>query len=421
MLSRAFIRRNPEAVRRAVDQKALTLDVDALLAADADELATQSRLDDLQGQRQAISKRFQRASAEERTVLQAQSRALGEEIDQLRETHTGLQASLQELLWQVPNLPWEGAPVGPDAGANTLVRQWGTPPTFSFTPRDHVELLEMHGWADFDRIGKVSGSRTYALRSDMVLLESALQRFMFDLLVGKGFTLLSVPSLVREPALYGMGQFPKARDDVYYLPADDLYLSGTAEVILTGLHMGEILSEADLPLRYAGFSACFRRESGSFGRDVRGLLRVHQFYKVEQYVMCRNDAEESAHWHAQLLAAAEEVLQALELPYQVVECSTGDMGLGKFRMNDLETWLPAQQRYFETHSCSTLHDWQARRANLRYRTKEGKVEFVHTLNNTGIATPRIIAPLLENHQLEDGRVAVPQRLQPYLGGREALS
>jgi seryl-tRNA synthetase len=198
------------------------------------------------------------------------------------------------------------------------------------------------------------------------------------------------------------------------------FIAGTSEVTLNYLHSGEILSEADLPIRYAGISTCFRKEAGSAGRDVRGLIRVHQFQKVEQYVMCRNDPQESARWHAQLLATAEEVLQELELPYRIVDCCTGDMGSGKVRMNDLEAWIPSEQTYRETHSCSTLHDWQARRANLRYRDARGEIRFCHTLNNTAVATPRLLVPLLENHQQADGSVHLPSVLRAYLGGRETL-
>jgi seryl-tRNA synthetase len=205
-------------------------------------------------------------------------------------------------------------------------------------------------------------------------------------------------------------------EETYQLPNDDLWLAGTAEVTLTSLHSGEIIETDKLPILYAGYSPCFRREAGSAGKDVRGLLRVHQFVKVEQYVICEANEAQSANWHAQLLSQAELLLQALEIPYQVIETSTGDMGLGKYRMNDIESWVPSLGKYRETHSCSTLHDWQARRANLRYRGADGKVRFAHTLNNTALASPRILVPLLENHQTEDGRVRLPAALQQLMGG-----
>ncbi|MGH3976526.1 MAG: aminoacyl--tRNA ligase-related protein, partial [Pseudonocardiaceae bacterium] len=260
----------------------------------------------------------------------------------------------------------------------------------------------------------------YALTGDLVLLERALHSYALDLLTTKGFTPISVPALVKEAPLVGSGMFPKSREETYELPADNAFLAGTAEVALVGLHSGEILDKNRLPILYAGISPCFRREIGSASRDVRGLLRVHQFEKVEQFVLCVADAAESARWHTELLASAEQILQNLGLHYEVVECATGDMGLGKFRMNDINTWFPSLDMPRETHSCSTLHDWQARRANLRYRDTDGKVRFAHTLNNTAVATPRLLAAVIENYQTKDHEVRVPEILRPYLGNREIL-
>ncbi len=304
--------------------------------------------------------------------------------------------------------------------SNVIIRTHGKPPQFDFAPLDHVELAEQRGWAEFARARKVAGERAYALLGDLLLLERALHSYALDVLGARGFTPIAVPALVREEPLVGSGMFPKGRDETYALPADDAYLAGTAEVALVGLHSGEILDHRQLPVRYAGISPCCRREIGSASRDVRGLLRVHQFEKVEQFVLCEADADESARWHENLLDSAERILQDLELHYEVVECSTGDMGLGKYRMNDINTWFPSLQTLRETHSCSSLHDWQARRANLRYRDTEGTVRFVHTLNNTAVATPRLLAAVIENHQTQDRRVRVPEVLRPYLGGREGL-
>ena len=301
-----------------------------------------------------------------------------------------------------------------------VIRTHGTPPEFDFPPLDHVELLEKRGWADFTRARKVSGERAYALTGDLVLLERAVHGYALDLLRDKDFTLVSVPSLVREAALIGTGQFPAHREETYAITADDLYLAGTAEVALVGFHSDETLDHKRLPVRYAGISPCFRREAGSAGRDVRGLLRVHQFEKVEQFVICAADDAESDRWHEQLLGTAEQLLQGLGLAYEVVECSTGDMGAGKYRMNDINTWLPSLGAYRETHSCSSLHDWQARRANIRYRDADGTLRFAYTLNNTAVATPRILAALVENLQTSEAQVRVPAVLRPYLGGRELL-
>jgi seryl-tRNA synthetase len=324
--------------------------------------------------------------------------------------------ALEALMLRLPGIPWEGAPVGPDEDSNVVVRQEGTIPEFGFEPRDHVALVEMNDWAELGRIAQVSGSRTYCLKGRLALLEQALMFWAQQRLMADGFTLMTVPALARPSAFVATGHFPGHEEEAYEIPKDELYLAGTGEIALTSLHSGEILEAAQLPILYAGYSPCFRREAGSAGRDVRGLLRVHQFYKLEQYVICRDDPAESQHWHQRLLANAEGMLKDLEIPYQVVETSTGDMGLGKFRMNDIESWVPSLGKYRETHSCSTLHDWQARRANLRWRDEERKVRFVHTLNNTALATPRLLVPLLENHQTADGRVRLPAALHALMGG-----
>lgn len=420
MLALQFIRDNVEAVRRAIQVKQVDLNLDDLLAADEEARGLRTRIQKLQEERNTNADNTRKASGEKRQGFIVRGRAIAEELKALEPSQREAEERLQALLWLVPNIPAADVPVGANEDDNVELRRWGQQPVFSFTPLDHVALLDRHGWADFERVARVAGSRSYSLRGDMVLLEMALLHFALDKLQGRGFTLVSLPSMARESALFGTGHFPSGRDQVYYLPDDDLYLSGTAEVPLNSLHSGEILAESQLPLLYAGYSPCFRREAGAAGRDVRGLIRVHQFYKVEQYVVCRNDPEESARWHAQLLATAEEIVRELELPYHVVECCTGDMGAGKVRMNDLETWVPSESRYRETHSCSSLGDWQARRANLRYRDAEGKVRFCHTLNNTAVATPRLLVPLLENHQQPNGSVRIPPVLQRYMGGKTVL-
>ncbi|HLI37030.1 MAG TPA: serine--tRNA ligase [Streptosporangiaceae bacterium] len=420
MLDKRFIRENPDAVKAAVRVKGIDLDVDELLELDQRTRKLQHELDNAQARRKSSSKEFARADEARRAELRREHEELQRQLSQLREQLSETSAQLQDLLLLTPMIPWEGSPVGPDESANVTIRTWGEPPEFGFEPLDHVELLEERGWAEFARARKVAGERAYALTGDAVLLERALHSYALDLLRSRDFTLISVPSLVREEPLTGTGQFPGHREETYAIPADDLYLAGTAEVALVGLHSGEILDKNKLPVRYAGISPCFRREAGSAGRDVRGLLRVHQFEKVEQFVICEADPGESARWHAELLSAAEQLLQGLGLPYEVVECSTGDMGAGKFRMNDINTWFPSLGRFRETHSCSSLHDWQARRANLRYRDTDGTVKFAHTLNNTAIATPRLLAALAENYQTASREVRVPEALRPYLGGRDLL-
>jgi seryl-tRNA synthetase len=416
MLSLQFIRENPDAVRRAAEAKNMPLDLDALLALDGEVRALKSRVDEIRRQRNEISDSFKSADPSERPALGARAKALGAEAGDIEEQLGGKQAALDALLLRVPNIPWEGAPVGPDESANVVVRTEGSPPRFDFEPHDHVQLVEMNDWADLSRITQVSGSRMYALKGRLAMLEQALMLWAQQKLAAEGFTLMTVPALAKPHAFYATGHFPGHEEEAYHIPADDLYLAGTGEIALTSLHSGEILDAEKLPILYAGYSPCFRREAGSAGRDVRGLLRVHQFYKLEQYVICRDDPEESARWHATLLRIAEALLRDLEIPYQVIETSTGDMGNGKFRMNDIESWVPSLGKYRETHSCSTLHDWQARRANLRWRDEERKVRFTHTLNNTALASPRILVPLLENHQTADGRVRLPEALHALMGG-----
>ena len=419
MLDRRFIRENPDAVKAAVRVKGIDLDVDELLSLDRSSRDLQRELDEAQTWRKSYSREFAKADEATRATMKADYDEKDLHLKEVKERLATVNEQLQTLLLLTPTIPWEGSPVGPDDSANVTIKVWGEKPSFDFDVKDHVELLETRGWAEFARARKVAGERAYALTGDMVLLERALLSYALDYLVSLGSTVISVPVLVREDALIGTGQFPAHREETYALPADDLYLAGTAEVALVGLHSGEILDAKSLPIRYAGISPCFRREAGSAGRDVRGLLRVHQFEKVEQFVICAADDAESDHWHADLLAAAEHLLQGLELHYEVVECATGDMGAGKYRMNDVNTWFPSLGTFRETHSCSSLHSWQARRANVRYRDAGG-VKFAYTLNNTAIATPRLLAAVVENYQTADGHVRVPRVLQPYLGGRAEL-
>jgi seryl-tRNA synthetase len=416
MLNLAFIRDNPDAVRKAAEQKNVALDVDALLSLDATVRSLKAATDELRRQRNEISASFKSAAPADRAGLGAKAKALGTQSAELEQELALQTAFLDDFLLKVPNIPWDGAPVGRDENSNTVIRTEGEPPRFEFEPRDHVALVEMNDWAELGRITQVSGSRQYCLKGRLALLEQALMFHAQQRLAADGFTLMTVPALAKPQAFVATGHFPGHEEEAYEIEKDGLYLAGTGEIALTSLHSGEILEADKLPILYAGYSPCFRREAGSAGRDVRGLLRVHQFYKLEQYVICEDDEEESARWHARLLGNAEGLLRDLEIPYQVVETSTGDMGLGKFRMNDIESWVPSLGKYRETHSCSTLHDWQARRANLRWRDKERKVRFVHTLNNTALASPRILVPLLENHQTADGRVRLPKALQAMMGG-----
>ncbi len=415
MLDIKFIRENPEIVRKAIEEKAGSLNLDELLLLDGQILELRRQTETLQAERNANAKAAGKAKPEERMAMIENGKQIGQQLAELEPQLRELEGKIKGLMYLTPTIPWEGAPIGPDDSFNVETRVHGNPHTFLFEPLDHISLIEKNGWGDFERASKVSGSRSYILKGDLMIYEQALLRFALDQMTKSGFTPLSVPSITKEEVLYGHGQFPTSRDQVYTLNGAEAFLSGTAEVLLNYLHSGEILLEAELTKTYCALSPCFRSEAGSAGKDVRGLMRVHQFNKVEQYVLCRADLEESKRWFEAMLSISEGILQALELPYRMLEVATGDMGLGKYRQIDLETWVPSENRYRETHSCSALLDWQARRANLRYRDESGKVKFAYTLNNTAIATPRILVMLLENHQNEDGTVRVPKAVQPYFG------
>ncbi|GGL95998.1 serine--tRNA ligase [Deinococcus aerophilus] len=420
MLDLKFIRENAGAVRRAIEVKGVSLDLDELLTVDRELLGLKQRVEAMQAERNANAKLVPRATPEERPALIQKGKDLGEELKGLEPALRAHEDALKQLLLRVPNIPLDSVPLGADDSENVELRREGTLPHFGFTPLDHVELLERHGWSDPERVAQVSGSRSYLLKGEAVLLEMAVQMFALDFLAGRGFTPLSTSALVRPETLVGSGHFPGGEDQVYKIEGEELMLAGTSEVPVNSLYAGEQLPLSALPITFAAISAAFRSEAGSAGRDVRGLIRVHEFRKVEQYVLCRADQTEALAWFDRILKNAEDLLAALELPYRVVQNCTGDMGAGKVVMYDIETWVPSEQMYRETHSCSYLGDWQARRTGLRYRDEDGKLTYAHTLNNTGIATPRILVPFLENHQQADGTIRIPQALRPYLGGKERL-
>ncbi len=422
MLDIKFIAENTDWVKQSLGKKGLSADkIDELLAVyqDLNKLKTSSQ--SLAEEKNRLSNSIKSAPAEEKSAIIAKSKEIGEEFKKQQAELDEMQAKFDDMMLRMPNYPSDDCPVGPDDSANVVIRKVGEPRKFDFTPRDQVELCEMNNWTDMERIAKVCGARTYALKDDLAQVELAIHMMVLDKLRSHGFTVVSVPSISKEKPLYGQGYLPFSRDEIYYMPADDVYLSGTAELILNSLHADELLSENDLPIMYAGFSPCFRREAGAAGKDTRGLIRVHQFMKTEQFIICKGDVEESEKWHKKLLSISEEVLQDLELPYQVLDICTGDMGAPKYRQYDLEAWLPSQNCYRETHSCSNITEWQARRTNLRYRDNAtGKVKYAHTLNNTGIATPRALVMFIENHQNADGTVNIPVKLQPYLGGKKVI-
>ncbi len=422
MLDLAFIRAHPERVKEAVRLKNSDIDIDHLLEVDRQVLTLQRQVEELRAEQNQLSKRISQAGKDRalRESLITQGKELAARLKELEPALERLVEERQQLLYLVPQIPDPSTPIGKDEHDNVPIKYWGEQPHFDFEPLDHYTLMQRLDLVDLERAARIAGSRSYVLKGDAARLELALLHFALDRIAARGFTPLIVPAMAREFCFIGNGQFPRGRDQVYHIEDEDTFLVGTAEVSITGMFKDEILSYEDLPLTFVGFCPCFRKEAGTYGKDTRGVFRVHQFNKVEQYVICEADHEESVRWHEQLLRNAEELVQALEISYRVVNVCTGDMGDGKVGMYDLECWVPSEGRYRETHSCSYFHEWQARRVNIRYRDRDGRLKFVHTLNNTAIASPRIILPLLENHQQPDGSVRIPEALRPYMGGQDCI-
>ncbi len=403
MIDLKAARLEPDLYRTALARRGAAKDFDALLAADARWREHTERAETLRAEQKRLSrgKPGPGELAELRQLAAQHAAATEEQAQAARER--------EELLARIPNLPDPTAADGMDEDDAQLVRTWGEPPQFSFEPRDHLELASPRGWVDMARGARLSGSRFAYRIGDVALAEMALYRFTIDSLTRKGFLLVLPPILVGERAMYGTGFLPTEESNLYRLEKDDLYLTGTSEVALAGIHMDERLEEDQLPALYAGFTTNFRREAGAAGKDTKGMFRVHQFDKVEMYVYCV--PEQSAEFHERLLAYEEEIVQALGLPYRVMNIAVGDLGASAAKKYDIEAWFPVQQRYREITSCSNTTDYQARRLNIRFRRDRG-LEFVHTLNGTG-ATARALLSIMENFQDEGGTVAVPEVLHRY--------
>ena len=420
MLDIRTIRADPDAIRRAADLKRIPCDVDRLLALDAERRRLLQSADEMKATQNRTSKQIATLAGPEREARIRDMQQLVANVKRLDEERKAVEAELDGLLLLVPNIPADDVPAGESEADNVELSRWGTPRTFDFEFKDHVQLGLELGLVDFERAAKIAGSRTYFLRGNGALLELAVLRFALDHIMAKGFVPMLVPHLVRPVAMIGTAYYPGGEEQAYRVERDDLSLIGTAEVPITSYHASEILEAAELPKLYAGWSACFRREAGTYGKDTRGLYRIHQFQKIEQVVICRADAEESRQWHQTILRNSEEILQRLELPYRVVNVCGGDLGRPQVQKFDLETWMPSRGQYSETHSASRFHDFQARRLDLRYRAEDGHVRFCHTLNNTVIASPRILIAILENNQRADGSIEVPAVLRPYMNGMERL-
>ena len=421
MISITFIRGNPEIIKQAAIDKGMAVDIGRILALDASLREAAVRIDNLRAERNRLSKLIPTCTCDaEKQSIAEQVRQLKTELTAHEVTTRDIRTEFDGLMLRVPSVPAPEVPIGKDEDDNVELRRVGQVRVFGFTPRDHVELCALHDMLDTQRGAKVAGSRSYYLKNDAVFLEMAVSRFVLDFLASRGFAPMSVPQLVKGKAMQGTGYFPIGYDQAYKLPEDDLFLIGTSEVSLVSYHEDEVLQLSQFPIKYSGISSCYRREAGTYGRDTRGLYRVHQFQKVEQVVFCEADDAKAEALHYALLGNAEAILQALELPYRVVLACTGEIGIGQTRKHDIEAWMPSRKAYCETHSCSTLNDFQARRLGIRYRDANGEMRYAFTLNCTGFASPRTLIPLLENHQNADGSICIPKVLQPYMGGRERI-
>ena len=417
------LRDNPEKYRKAAQLKRMNVDVAAVLDVASRTTSAQQDFERLRSEQNEASKQIGRLKdpAEKQAAI-AKVAALKQQVKESEDRWRASEAQLRPLLLQVPQPPDDEVPVGKDDSENVEIKKWGEVRQFEFPTKDHVELGTKLGMIDIERGVKIAGSRSYFLLGDGALLHQAVLRLAQDMMVERGFVPMTVPVLVREEPMEGTGYFPLGREQAYAMSNEEpaKFLVGSAEVPLTAYHMGETLDAAALPKKYVGMSPCFRREAGTYGKDTAGLYRIHQFDKVEQVIICKNDIAESKRWHQTILTNAEDVLQKLKLPYRVVAVCTGDLGQGQAAKFDIETWMPSRKAYGETHSASRFYDFQARRLNLRYRDEEGKVRICHTLNNTVIASPRVLIPIIENYQNADGSITIPEVLRPYMNNRDKI-
>lgn len=422
MIDIKLLRESPELYIQAAQNKRFEVDIERLLEVDRELREAKAQLQEIATEKNRLGKSIPSLSGDEKIHAIGKLSIYKKDEARLEEQVKELQPELDALLLEVPQPADPDVPVGKDDTENMEVRRDGEVRKFDFEPKDHVQLGLALDIIDIERGVKLAGTRNYFLKGDGAMLHWAVLRFAVDFMVGRGYLPMSVPLLVRDEAMVGTGYYPGSEEQTYRMERDELNLVGTAEVPLTAYRMGEIPQAEELPLKYVALSSCFRREAGAAGKDTYGLYRIHQFDKVEQVVICRNDVEESNKFHAEILANAEAVMKALGLPYRIVVVCTGDLGRGQAKKYDIEGWMPSRGNYCETHSASKFYDFQARRMNLRYKDPATKKNlFCHTLNNTVIASPRILIPLMELYQNADGTIAVPQVLRPYMGGRELIA
>ena len=413
MLDIKFIRNNPQIVKEGCRKKQVKVDVDKLLELDKKRRETLQALEEMLAQKNRASKIISQTKNEkEKQKLILKMQELDKNSERLNKNLKELDKEFNDLMLKIPNLPLEDVPVGKDERGNVVLKEEGEKLKFDFQPKNYLELGEKLDLIDIKRAAKTSGTRFGFLKNEAVLLEFALINFAFETLIKEGFTPVIPPFLIKPEPFRGMGYLERGEEEVYYLPKDNLYLIGTAEQIIGPMHVNEIFEEKDLPKRYLGFSSCFRREAGSYGKDTKGIFRVHQFDKVEMFSFCQ--PQKSREEHLFFLAMEEKLMQALKISYRVVQMCTGDLGDPAAAKYDIEVWLPSENRYRETHSTSNCTDFQARRLNIRYREKLGKLNFVHTINGTAFAIGRTLIAIIENYQQKDGNILVPEVLQKYL-------
>ncbi|MGA2914466.1 MAG: serine--tRNA ligase [Sedimentisphaerales bacterium] len=416
------IRENPELFKTACKAKNFYVDIDNLLELDSKLRQAKTRLQEITTEKNSLGKTIAKLSGDEKQKMINRLGEFKNEESSINEQIKKLQPQLDELMLAVPQPADEDVPFGKDDTENVEIARWGEIPKFDFEPKDHVQLGLALDIIDIERAVRLAGTRNYFLKGAGALLHWAVLRFAMDFMIKKGYVPFSVPMLMKNEAMSGTGYYPGSEEQTYRMERDELNLAGTAEVPLTAYFSGEILLQEILPQKFIGLSTCYRREAGAAGKDTYGLYRIHQFDKVEQVIICENDAEQSAKFHEEIRANSEGVMQAFGIPYRVVKVCTGDLGRGQAKKYDIEAWMPSRNGFGETHSASKFYDFQARRLNLRYKdSKTKKNLFCHTLNNTVIASPRILIPILELNQNKDGSINIPKVLQPYMNGMERIT
>ncbi len=418
MLDIKFIRENADLVQDGARKKHIDFDVKKLIELDDKRKEISQKLDEKRAKQNEVSVQIPNVPKEEKEALIRKMIPIKESIRNMEEELKNVMIEWQKMMIAVPNIPDMSVPEGESDAENQEIKQWGEKPKFDFEPKSHIELMQSLNLVDFDRGSKVAGFRGYFLKNEAVLLQFALWNFVQEHFIKKGFSQMIVPSLVKREVFLGTGYIPQGEEDLYKTQDGD-YLSGTAEVATMGYYMDEVLDKKDLPKKIISFSPCFRREAGAHGKDTKGLVRVHEFYKLEQVILCEASHESSVKFHEEIQQNTEEIMQALGLHYRVVINCAGDLGLGQVKKYDTEAWIPSENTYRETGSASYFHDFQTRRLNIKYRDADGKMKFAHSLNNTALSGRPLIA-IIENYQNADGSITIPEVLRPYMGGREKI-